>query len=182
MNCPDRRTFMAGATIAALSPLVFTEARAQAPVIATSLEDLAVTPSAPALGLLDLAGKRHETADFKGKAFVVSFWATWCPPCRREMPSLQNLRARLKPDNIEVLAINYGETEDPINRFLKKAGVADLPILLDSDEEASRRWYVGNLPIAYAVDPAGIVRLGKKGEVDWDSAEIDAQLRKLAAG
>lgn len=153
---------------------------ARTPVPARMLEDLAVTPPAPALGLADMAGKRHNISDFQGKVVVVAFWATWCPPCLREMPALQNMRARLKADNVEVLAVNYGETPDRINRFLKKSGIEDLPILLDSDEEASRRWFVGNLPLAYVVDRSGVVRLGKKGEVDWDSPDIDAQLRALA--
>lgn len=169
---------MAASVCAAGFPHV---ARAQTdPEIARSLENLALTPKAPALGLSDLAGNRTQIEDFRGKAVVVAFWATWCAPCLREMPALQALRARLVADNVEVLAVNYGETPDRINRFLKKSGVADLPILLDSDEEAAKRWFVGNLPIAYAVDPGGTVRLGKKGEVDWDSPEIDAQLRALA--
>lgn len=179
----DRRTLLAGATaVACLGAAGLPDrARAQSgPDIARSLENLAVTPRAPALDLVDLGGNKRRIDDYRGKAVVVAFWATWCGPCLREMPALQALRARLADDNVEVLAVNYGEKPDRINRFLKKSGVADLPILLDTDEEAARRWFVGNLPIAYAVDPGGTVRLGKKGEVDWHSGEIDTQLRTLA--
>ena len=158
------------------------QAQAQTPVLAPaeSLEELAVTPPAPALGLVDLAGKTHDITDFRGKTVIVTFWATWCPPCRREMPALQDFRARMKPDNVEVLAVNYGETLEVINRFLSKTRLANLPILLDSDQEAAKRWFVGNLPLAYVVDPKGIVKLGKKGEVDWNSRLIDKQVRALA--
>lgn len=177
-----RRTLLAGAAasigVIGLGDIADAQTAAE---IALSLERLAVTPKAPALDLVDLAGDRRQIEDYRGKAVVVAFWATWCGPCLREMPALQALRARLSDGNVEVLAVNYGETPDRINRFLKRSGVADLPILLDTDEEAARRWFVGNLPIAYAVDPGGTVRLGKKGEVDWNSPDIDAQLRALAA-
>lgn len=178
----DRRTLLVGAA-ASLGVVGFAgSANAQSTAeIALSLEKLALTPKAPALDLADMAGRKRRIEDYRGKAVVVAFWATWCGPCLREMPALQALRARLADDNVEVLAVNYGETPERIKRFLKKSGVADLPILLDTDEEAAKRWFVGNLPIAYGVDPGGTVQLGKKGEVDWNSPDIDAQLRDLAA-
>jgi len=181
MTLFDRRTLLAG-TAVSIGALCFARiASAQSTAeIALSLENLAVTPKAPALDLADLAGQKRRIEDYRGKAVVVAFWATWCGPCLREIPALQALRARLAGDNVEVLAVNYGETPERITRFLRKSGVADLPILLDTDEEAAKRWFVGNLPIAYAVDPGGTVRLGKKGEVDWNSPDIDAQLRNLA--
>jgi len=182
MTLFDRRSLLAGAAASIGALGVSRIANAQsAPEIALSLEKLAVTPKAPALDLADMAGQKRRIEDYRGKAVVVAFWATWCGPCLREMPALQALRARLAGDNVEVLAVNYGETPERIKRFLRKSGVADLPILLDTDEEAAKRWFVGNLPIAYAVDPGGTVQLGKKGEVDWNSPDIDAQLRALAA-
>ncbi|MEM8811133.1 MAG: TlpA disulfide reductase family protein [Pseudomonadota bacterium] len=169
----------AGLTLFVWAAMIGLPASAQEGV-AGRLEDLAVTPPAPALNLVDLSGHLHETPAYRGKVIVVAFWATWCGPCRKEMPALQRLRARHDTDQVAVLAVNYGETEPKIERFLDKIGVANLTVLLDRNEEAARRWFVGNLPLAYAVGPDGIVRLGKKGEVDWDSPTIDAQLRDLA--
>jgi len=183
----DRRNFLWGSLLASAVPASVVHGQegqgkdgADDPR-AKQLEELAITPQAPAIGLADLEGHVHEAEGFLGKVVVLAFWASWCAPCRREMPALQNLRARLRPDNIDVIAVNYGEKPQEISRFLRKVGVSELPVLLDADEEMAKRWYVGVLPIAYALDRKGVVRLGIKGEVDWDSTEIDAQLRALAA-
>lgn len=160
--------------------LLAAPAAADSPEVATRLEALAVNPVAPALDLAGLDGTLYRIADFRGQAVVVAFWATWCGPCRREIPALDRLARRLQGRNVAVLAVDYGEPAERVERFLERHGVASLTVLFDRNRRAARRWLVGTLPVAYAVDPQGTVRLGVKGEVDWESPEVERQLLELA--
>src|SRR5262245_4339970 len=74
----------------------------------------------PALALRDLEGRQHRLSDYRGKVVLVNFWATWCEPCREEMPSMQRLRASLAGRPFEVLAINLAESESKVRRFLEQ--------------------------------------------------------------
>jgi len=131
----------------------------------------------PPLALIDLAGRRHTLADHRGKVVLVNFWATWCEPCRDEMPSLARLRASLG-GRLVVLAVNYGESKPRVADFLARLGV-DLPVLLDPNREAPRAWRVRVLPTSFVVGPDGRVRYTVVGEVDWTSPEALRAVRGL---
>ncbi len=118
----------------------------------------AVTPArpAPALKLIDLDGKLHDLGALKGKVVVVNFWATWCPPCRREMPSLERLRQTLP--GVAILAVDVGEDTDTVFAFTGQLEPApNFPILLDLDSSAMQGWKVKGLPTTFVVDPQGRV-------------------------
>ncbi|MDP3515276.1 MAG: TlpA disulfide reductase family protein [Sulfuritalea sp.] len=133
-------------------------------------------PPAPTLALPDLDDKPVDLARYRGKVVLVNFWATWCPPCRKEFPSLGRVRKLFKPADFEVLAVNVGE--DPETAF-SFAGAVDFPILFDRDSQAMARWQVKGLPSTYVVDRRGRLALRAVGGREFDDAAIVAQLREL---
>jgi thiol-disulfide isomerase/thioredoxin len=161
-------------------------ALAAAPVTATGLPPLthgltAVAPGqpAPALKLVDLDGRRHDLADLRGKVVVVNFWATWCPPCRREMPSLERLRRALP--EVAVMAVDVGEDVDTVFAFTGTLEPApEFPILLDRDSAALQAWRVKGLPSTFVVGPDGSLAYRAVGGREFDHPEVLAQLRRLA--
>lgn len=128
------------------------------------------TKPTPALVLPDLSGRTVDLRDYRGKVVVLNFWATWCEPCRDEMPSLQRLRARMTGKPLEVLTVNYGEFPQRIEPFMKRENI-ELPVLLDTQKDAAREWNAGGLPITFLVDAKGSVRYWVYGERDWSQGE-----------
>ncbi|HEY8251756.1 MAG TPA: TlpA disulfide reductase family protein [Burkholderiales bacterium] len=124
----------------------------------------------PPLALSDLEGTKHRLADYRGKVVLVNFWATWCVPCRDEMPSIERLRASLEGKPFVVLAVNLAEPESRIRKFLEAVPVR-FPVLLDRDTQASKAWQARLLPVTYIVGPDGAVRYRYVGELDWSGPE-----------
>ena len=131
----------------------------------------------PPLELTDLRGKKHSLADYRGKVVLVNFWATWCEPCREEMPSMERLRISLAERPFAVLAVNLAEPESRITKFLDTVPVG-FPILLDRDTKTTRAWQAKVLPATYIVGPDGAIRYRHVGELDWSKPEV----RKLILG
>ncbi len=134
----------------------------------------------PALARADLAGKKVDLRDFRGRVVVVNFWATWCDPCKEEMPSLERLKAKLAGQPFEVLTVNYGEFPEKIAPFLAREKIT-LPVLLDTQKEAAREWKVGGLPMTFIVDAKGRARYWVFGERDWSGADTVKVIEKLVA-
>jgi thiol-disulfide isomerase/thioredoxin len=132
----------------------------------------------PALVLKDLQGRDHRLEDYKGQVVVLNFWATWCEPCREEMPSMQRLKERMAGTPFALLAVNYAEGDARVEAFLQKVPV-DFTILLDRDAAASKRWQARALPYTVVIDPAQRIRYTVLGELDWTAPEVEATLRKL---
>ncbi|MCU0842780.1 MAG: TlpA family protein disulfide reductase [Thiobacillaceae bacterium] len=147
----------------------------------------ALTPArearpAPPLRLQDLDGKPHDLADIKGKVVLVNFWATWCPPCRREMPSLERLVQNLKGTDFVALAVDVGEDADTVFAFLGQLEPApSFPMLLDLDSRAMQNWPVRGLPTTYLVDRQGRIAYSAIGGREFDHPEIEAAIRALLA-
>lgn len=132
----------------------------------------------PALELRDPAGKLHKLADYRGKVVVVNFWATWCPPCREEMPSMQALRTELAGKGFEVLAVNLMESEEKIAAF-RDSELIDLPVLMDRDGAAAKRWKVSMLPVSYIIDRKGAIRYQLVGEATWTGPKVAPLIERL---
>jgi thiol-disulfide isomerase/thioredoxin len=132
----------------------------------------------PALELADLTGKKHSLADYRGKVVLVNFWATWCTPCREEMPSIERLRASLGGQPFAVLAVNLAEPESRIHKFLEAVPLG-FPILLDRDTRTTRAWQAKVLPATYIVGPDGAIRYRHVGDLDWSKPEVRKQIVAL---
>jgi thiol-disulfide isomerase/thioredoxin len=136
------------------------------------------TGPTPSLELKDLAGNDHRLATYRGRVVLVNFWATWCEPCRDEMPSLGRLQERLAGEPFGVLGVNYGESGSKIESFLKRVPV-QFPVLLDRNQEVSRAWRVRVLPTSFLVGADGRIRSHVIGEIDWSTDTAVAAVRKL---
>jgi peroxiredoxin len=135
-------------------------------------------PDAPEFNLEDQDGNFLKMSDYKGKVVIVNFWATWCPPCRKEMPSMQRAWEVLQKEDIVMLAINVGEDSDQIFSFTAEYPV-EFPLIMDKDSSVVRQWKVRGLPTTYIVNPAGQIVYQAIGDREWDSEEIMNQIRKL---
>jgi thiol-disulfide isomerase/thioredoxin len=109
---------------------------------------------------------------------LVAFWASWCEPCREELPALAALAARLQGRPFELVTVNLGEGRARAERFLAESGVS-LPTLLDPDRSAGEAWGVRGLPMAFLVDAEGNVRSWVFGECDWSAGTAAAALAEL---
>ena len=130
-----------------------------------------------AFSLVDTAGKAWRQSDLAGKAVLLNFWASWCEPCRAEMPTLQQVADLYGPDKLLVLAINFKEPAARAIQFAKTTGIT-MPVLLDTDGKAARQWGVKVFPTTLLLDTRGRPRQRVQGEVDWTSSAAD----KLIAG
>ena len=135
---------------------------------------------APKLELDDLNGKPWSLAAQRGQVVVMNFWATWCEPCRAEMPSLELMAQRLENDGVTVVAINYQEPLPAIRRFLEAQPVT-LPILLDRNGDAASAWTPRVFPSTVLIDRSGQPRLTVLGELDWTGAAARALVDPLVA-
>jgi thiol-disulfide isomerase/thioredoxin len=134
----------------------------------------------PPLDVVDLAGKPWRLQALAGQVVVLNFWATWCEPCRLEMPSLDAMAARRRRDGVVVAAINYKESPDVIRRFLERAPFK-AQILLDSDGDATANWTPRVFPSTVIIGRNGVPVHVVVGELDWESAEARALLDPLVA-
>jgi thiol-disulfide isomerase/thioredoxin len=149
------------------------------PLAAAELKTLPAQP-APLLVLPSLSGPSVDLGALRGKVVLVNFWAVWCPPCRKEMPSMNRLMSKLEGRPFTILGVNEGESPEEINAFLRQVPV-NFPILLDRQGELLKSWRVFAFPTSYVVDKRGNLRLGLFGSIEWDSPEAVAQLEQLLA-
>jgi thiol-disulfide isomerase/thioredoxin len=117
-------------------------------------------------------------AQHKGHPLLINFWASWCEPCREEMPSLQRLADRWKSRGLSVLTVAVADKPASFTDFLWEASVI-LPVLGDPEQTVARAWGVRALPTTLVLDKRHRVVARGRGAIDWDAAEIDTQLAKL---
>jgi thiol-disulfide isomerase/thioredoxin len=120
----------------------------------------------PALTLPAWEGPSWRLADARGDIVLLNFWASWCEPCRAEMPSLELLEQRLGSQRLKVVAVNFRETDGTIRRFLDGMSTS-LTILRDTDGAAARAWQVRIFPTTFVIGRHGRALFSVTGEVDW---------------
>jgi thiol-disulfide isomerase/thioredoxin len=133
---------------------------------------------APALKLDNLDGEPWDIADSRGHWIFVHFWASWCGPCRREMPTIQKLTEELQDEQLEIVMVNTAETEDEVFSFL---GIVapDLVPLMDTDGLVTEAWQPRGLPATFFVDPQGHLRYLALGGREWHTGPYLDFLRGL---
>lgn len=139
-----------------------------------------VTP--PELRLKDLDGRQRALSDFLGSVLVVNFWASWCIPCVKELPSMQVVRNRLAAEPFEFIAVNVGEDAGQVAAFLQRFDPPlDFPVLLDENMIVTKQWKVRALPTSYIVDRAGRTRYIATGARNFGAPEVFSAIRALIA-
>lgn len=111
---------------------------------------------APNFVLRDLDGNEVELAEYRGQGVFLNFWGTYCPPCEKEMPYMENQYAIYRDKGVEILAVNVGEPELTVSRFVQRHDLS-FPILMDNDRQVLDRYGVIPLPTTFLVNPDGIV-------------------------
>ncbi len=157
--------------IVALPALAFNFAPAEAP------------KPVPELTFLDVDGNEISIEDFRGKVVVLNLWATWCAPCRHEMPSLDRLQAQHGGDDLQVIALSVdrGESLDKIREFYEEVGVQHLAIYRDPNSTVPRALKAPGLPTTVVIDRAGREVGRLMGGAEWDGEEAFALLEGIMA-
>ena len=128
--------------------------------------------------LKDLSGTAHRLADYRGRVVLVNFWATWCEPCRDEMPAIEKLKERFSGRPFAVLAVNVDEPEARVRNFLASVPLS-FTVLLDHERKLARSWNVRVLPASYVIAPDGTVRFRAEGEIDWGTRDVADRISSL---
>ena len=119
--------------------------------------DLSIGSKAPDFELYDLEGNIHKLSDYQGTPVLLNFWATWCGPCRGEMPHLEEVYAEWKEKDLTFFAVNVGESSTDVTAFLDYYGF-NMQVLLDSARTVSRKYGVSGIPTTYFIDEDGIIQ------------------------
>jgi thiol-disulfide isomerase/thioredoxin len=137
---------------------------------------------APTISVVDLAGNTVSLSEFAGRFVLINFWATWCEPCLREMPSLERMQSRLG-DQITVVAISEdrggSKTVEP---FINKLGLKSFKTYLDPKSDAGRAFKVAGLPTSFLIDREGRVLGRIEGAAEWDSPKLLGVLKSFLGG
>ena len=136
-------------------------------------------PMAPDFELSDLNGNTVSLSSLRGKVVLVNFWATWCPPCREEIPSMDRLYQLLHSEGVELLAINV-EADGPqtVPKFMQRVPFS-FPVLYDGDGTVQRKFGVSKYPETFIIDAEGVIRERIIGGIDWNSSQMVTYLRSL---
>ncbi|MCB1864640.1 MAG: TlpA family protein disulfide reductase [Chromatiales bacterium] len=134
----------------------------------------------PGLSRPDLDGNTQDLADYRGRVVLLNFWASWCPPCVHEIPSMARVQERLRAQGFAILAVNLGENPADIRAFLERHPV-NFPVLVDPDQAEPHRWRVFAFPTSYLLDKTGRIRFAVAGGIDWEETAALAAIEGLLA-
>jgi peroxiredoxin len=142
------------------------------------LKAFAGNPKPLTIDLKDAHGKRFNLANYRGKVTVVNFWATWCPPCVEEIPSLNRLREQMKGQPFELISVNYADSPKKILEFMQKVSV-EFPVLVDPNGKTAQQWNVIGFPSTFVIGKDGKIIYGVNAAIHWDTPEVVNTLKKL---
>ena len=134
---------------------------------------------APAFRLMDLGGAVHSLPDYQGKVVFLNFWATWCGPCKVEMPAMEALYQTFRSQGLEILAVSVDQQGAAVTRPFKEAMGLSFPILHDSTYQVGLTYGARTLPMTYVIDRQGIIRQRVFGARDWNGQEARQLMREL---
>lgn len=148
------------------------------PMAALKISRMGAGTDMPAFTLRALDGHPVASSELKGKVVLLNFWATWCGPCKDEMPSLERLRKQFDQSEVVLLSVTTDHQRDGIQAFMQHLGLA-LPVLLDEDQEVSGSFMVRGLPTTFLVGKDGKLIGRAVGPRAWDSPEAVALVTRL---
>ena len=151
----------------------------QGTVQAANLKPVTGDVAAPALTLKDLHGEIHDLKDYKGQVVLVQFWATYCGPCRKEMPSMNKMMTKMGDTPFKILAVDMGESEAEVKPFVDEVK-PEFTILMDEEGKSIEEWRVFAAPSNFIIGPDGKIKYTLFGGVEWDSDELIEKLKALA--
>ncbi len=152
----------------------------QQPELSYNLTPMAKIIPASDFELLDMDEESKKLSDYRGKVILLNFWATWCPPCVREMPSMERLQQKFNADNFKVLAINQMEEIDQVFAFTGQLEIdLTFEILFDSQSTVSQAYAVRGLPTTYLIDKQGNIRYRAVGGRDFNHPEVIKIIKAL---
>ena len=134
-------------------------------------------PQASDFELKDIDDKVHRLSEYRGKIVIVNFWATWCPPCRFELPSMEKLWHAIRDKGVVMLAINVGEGADTIFTFTSDYPVT-FPLLMDRDSSVTQKYPVLGIPTSFIIDQQGRIIYRAVGTREWGDKEL---IKKILA-
>ncbi|MCL2722079.1 MAG: TlpA family protein disulfide reductase [Treponema sp.] len=134
-----------------------------------NINNVKITPNDFTLPLL--GGDDITLSDFKGKVVILNFWATWCPPCREEMPSMEVLYRLFKNEGLEMLAVNLGEADRIVQQFIQDNGYT-FPIPMDRGNRVGTIYGVSAIPTSFIIDREGMIIARIVGSIYWDTPQI----------
>lgn len=154
----------------------------QQPELSHNLTDIKKVVPAADFELQDMDENKIKLSDYKGKVVLLNFWATWCPPCVREMPSMERLQQEIDADSFKVIAINQMEDADQVFAFTGQLTVdPTFEILFDKTSSVSREYAVRGLPTTYLIDKQGMIRYRAVGGREFDHPEVIKIIEQLIA-
>ena len=139
----------------------------------------AINTPAPAFRLMDLEGEAHSLTAYQGKVVFLNFWATWCGPCKVEMPAMEALYQAFRSQGMEILAVSVDQQGAVVTRPFKEAMGLSFPILHDSDYQVGLTYGARTLPMTYLIDRQGVIRQRVFGARDWNSQEARKLISEL---
>lgn len=152
----------------------------QQPELSYNLTPMTKVIPASDFELLDMDEEKKKLSDYRGKVILLNFWATWCPPCVREMPSMERLQQKFNADNFKVLAINQMEEIDQVFAFTGQLEIdLTFEILFDSQSAVSQAYAVRGLPTTYLIDKQGNIRYRAVGGRDFNHPEVIKIIKAL---
>ncbi len=140
-------------------------------------QDTKVGSLAPDFQLYNLNGKPVSLSDYRGTPVLLNFWATWCPPCRAEMPYLQQVYEEWSVQGLKLLAVNIGESSAEVEEFMQSYNLT-FPVLLDTKQDVSQIYNIRYIPATFFIDKDGIIQVVKVGPFQ-NKAEIESTLIKI---
>ncbi|MDX9765869.1 MAG: TlpA disulfide reductase family protein [Ectothiorhodospiraceae bacterium] len=162
----------------AAAPMVGSEAPTRTTRRDPRLMPVQDNPRHPPLTLDDTGGRAHRLEDYRGQVVLVNFWASWCPPCVHEMPSMQGLMDRYADRGFAILAVNIGEDADAVDPFMRNLKLR-FPALLDTQTKALAEWRVFVYPTSFLVDRGGRLRYALHGAIDWEQPDALTTIESL---
>jgi DsbE subfamily thiol:disulfide oxidoreductase len=130
--------------------------------------------------LQSLTGGKAKLSSYRGRVVFLNFWATWCPPCRAEMPSMERLNKLLRDRGLEIVAVDLQEPKDTVQKFVRDNGFA-FTVLLDAQGDVGGAWGAQSIPTTYLIDRKGSILARSVGSREWDSPDMVSLLETILA-